>query len=225
MSNYKSIAYKAEQAALYCKRNPEEIKIVAVSKFKTVEEINEAIADGVYAIGESRAQELCDKWEYLDKKGIEVHFIGRLQTNKVKYIIDKVDLIHSLDSLRLAEEIERQSGKINKITEVLIEINIGDEASKGGITPIELDGFLENLACFKHLKVSGLMAIPPVCTGNSKNIQFFEKMYKLFLDKSAKKSHNIEIRYLSMGMSDDYEQAIACGSNMVRIGSAIFGSR
>jgi pyridoxal phosphate enzyme (YggS family) len=171
-------------------------------------------------------QELLSKYDSLHKNNIKIHFIGRLQTNKVKYIIDKVDMIESVDSIRLAEEISRRSEKIGRIMDILVEINIGREESKGGILPDKLNEFLEEIDRLPGIRFAGLMVIPPKTDDPQRSEKYFLESYQIFLDIQQKKSHNIvKPLILSMGMSDSYEMAIRCGSDEVRIGSALFGQR
>ncbi len=225
-------------AAASAGRKAEDVTLLLATKTVDAGTINFAISRGVRHIGENRVQELLEKYDKLNKDGVSVHFIGRLQTNKVKYIIDKVCMIHSVDSLKLAQEIDRQAEKHGLVMDVLVEVNIGEEASKGGILPSETESFLRELSGLKHIRVKGLMTIPPVCeTTEQRNISsncsnkiyknkaYFEKIAKLFLDISEKKIDNIDMYELSAGMSDDYESAILCGATVVRLGRAVFGSR
>lgn len=199
--------------------------LIAVTKTRTVEEINCAIRCGVRHIGENRVQELLEKYDGIEKDGVSVHLIGRLQTNKVKYIIDKVDLIHSVDSFKLAAEISKRAEKIGKIQDVLIEVNIGLEASKGGIEPSDLEPFLEEVSFLEGIRVCGLMCIPPIAVEKHQNREYFFKMQQLFVDIKAKKLDNIYMDILSMGMTDDYEDAIEAQSTYIRVGRGIFGAR
>ncbi len=203
------------------------VTLLAATKTVPVEVINYAITElGITHIGENRVQELLEKYPLLHKDGVSVHFIGRLQTNKVKYIIDKVSLIHSVDSLRLAREIDRQAAKHSLVMDILIEVNIGGEDSKGGILPGELDSFLEEIASFSHVRPMGLMVIPPQNATKEETFDYFTQTYQFFVDFCEKKVHNNTDTYiLSMGMSDSYEDAVSAGANLVRIGSAIFGRR
>ncbi len=200
-------------------------QLIAVTKTRTTEEINHAIHCGVKHIGENRVQELLAKYDEIEKDGVTIHLIGRLQTNKVKYIIDKVDLIHSVDSLKLANEISKRAEQIGKIQNVLVEVNIGNEESKGGILPDELEDFLKSASAYKNIKICGLMCIPPIATEKHQNREHFLKMQELFVDIREKKLDNIYMDILSMGMSDDYQDAIDANSSFVRIGRGIFGAR
>lgn len=212
-----------KNAAQKCGRSPEDITLVAVTKTHGPDVINEAIRLGVTDIGENRPQELRDK--YNDIMPVRWHQIGHLQTNKIKYIIDKVCLIHSVDSVKLMEEINRQAEKHCLTMDILIEVNISGEETKFGVNPNELDEILKRAGYLRNIKVTGLMTIAPKTDEKLKNKVHFNKMYNLYLDIGAKKYDNVSMRYLSMGMSGDYEAAIEAGANMVRVGSAIFGAR
>ncbi|MBQ7936524.1 MAG: YggS family pyridoxal phosphate-dependent enzyme [Clostridia bacterium] len=202
-----------------------ETQLIAVTKTRTPEEINCAIRCGVRHIGEKRVQELLEKYDAIEKEGVTLHLIGRLQTNKVKYIIDKVDLIHSVDSLKLAEEISKRAERIGKVQDVLIEVNIGHEDSKGGIDPAELEEFLVKASGFGGIRICGLMCIPPIAVEKHQNREYFLKMQHLFVDIKSKKLDNISMDILSMGMTGDYEDAIDAKSTYIRVGRGIFGAR
>ncbi len=209
-----------------------DVKLVAVTKTVPVEAINYAIDNlGVTAIGENRVQELLSKYDSLSspKDGkLEIHLIGSLQTNKVKYIIDKVDIIESVDSLKLAAEIDKQAKKHSLTMDILVEVNIGSEPQKGGVLPEELYGFIDALDEFSSIRVRGLMTVAPKCENKEDYIAYFSKTCEFFNAIRAKKSvDNNESKFdiLSMGMSDSFEEAIACGSNQIRPGSVIFGKR
>ena len=199
-------------------------ELIAVTKTRTVEEINYAIECGIKHIGENRVQELLEKYDHINKS-VSIHLIGRLQTNKVKYIIDKVDLIHSVDTFKLANEIAKRAEKIGKIQDVLIEVNIGGEASKGGVQPDELLEFIQNVADLKGIRICGLMCIPPRIEEGSSNLKYFLNLKQLSVDINDKKIDNISMDILSMGMSEDYEDAIEAGSSFIRVGRGIFGLR
>lgn len=201
------------------------VKLIAVTKTVPVEVINEAISYGIKAIGENRVQELLEKYDRLDKENLEIHLIGRLQTNKVKYIIDKVDLIHSVDSLKLAETIDKYAFACKKVQEILVQVNISGEETKGGVAPGELEGLLAVISKLNNIKVRGLMCIPSpeIITGENK--RYFDQLSKLLVDINNKNIDNIYMDVLSMGMSGDYRTAIASGATMVRIGTKIFGRR
>ncbi len=199
--------------------------LLAATKTVAPEQINYAIREcGITHIGENRVQELLEKYEYLDQRA-EIHFIGRLQRNKVKYIADKVSLIHSVDSLALAEEIEKQCARIGKTMNILLELNTGREPQKGGFFPEATDEILPQISELSHVHVCGLMAVAPVCEKKEDYINYFKETYQKFIDISAKSLHNIDMKILSMGMTDSMREAVIAGSTMVRIGSAIFGQR
>ena len=200
-------------------------RLLAATKTVPPELINYAADCGVTLIGENRADELLSKYDSLDKDRLEIHFIGRLQSNKVKYIIDKVSMIHSVDSLTLAAEIEKQASKRGLVMPVLAEVNIAGEESKGGVPLAETEAFVEKLAEFPHLSVRGLMTVPPKTDRPDENLQYFQKIYQKFIDIRDKKVDNKEWGILSAGMSGDYAVAVSAGANLVRIGSGIFGAR
>ena len=195
-----------------------------MSKTKPVETLEEAYNLGVRVFGENKVQELADKYEVLPKD-IHWHMIGHLQRNKVKYIIDKVDLIHSVDSVRLAETIEKEAAKHNLTANILIEVNVAKEESKFGIMPEELDEFIEKIAGFSHIQVKGLMTIAPFVEDPEENRPIFARLRKLSVDIAAKNVDNITMSILSMGMTNDYQVAIEEGATMVRVGTGIFGAR
>ena len=180
---------------------------------------------GVKYIGENRVQELLEKYERLKDLPCQIHFIGTLQRNKVKYIIDKVSLIHSVGSLSLCEEIDRQAAKRGLIMNVLCEVNIGQEESKSGFLPDHVPDAFEKMLSFPHIRPLGLMTMAPVCQNKSDYLKYFTKTYRLFIDNCIKKVDNRYKPVLSMGMSDSYREAVSCGSTMIRIGSAVFGQR
>ena len=194
---------------------------------KTVEPvfINHAIKCGIDLIGENKVQEFLSKREYLRLENCDAHLIGHLQTNKVKQIIPFVSMIQSLDSAKLAAEIEKQSERLGKTTDCLIEVNIGDEGSKTGIPFDQVMPLIEKITEMRHVKVKGLMAVPPICEEKAQLSKYFEKMHHLFVDISRQNIDNITMCFLSMGMSGDFNEAILCGANMVRVGSLIFGPR
>ena len=226
------IASRLEDARVEIRKisNGANIKLLAVTKTVPVDVINYTIDElGVTAIGENRVQELLSKYDELhapkDQK-LEIHLIGSLQTNKVKYIIDKVDMIESVDSVRLAAEIDRQAKKHGITMDILIEINIGREEQKGGILPDELDSFINELEQFGNLRLRGLMTIAPKCENSSDYSKYFDETNKIFNSTKANLSDKAsDFDVLSMGMSGSYREAIASGSTQVRLGSTIFGSR
>ena len=205
------------------------VAIMAVTKNQPVEAINFAINElGISYIGENRVQELVEKYDKIhfpnDRK-IEIHLIGTLQTNKVKYIVDKVDMIQSLDSLKLAAEIDKRCKVINKVMDVLVEVNIGREPQKGGIFPEDIDSFLDKLAPFSNIRVRGFMTVAPKIDDFNKKIEYFSETYKYFIDNSQKNIHNICMDTISMGMSDSYREAVIAGSTLIRVGTLLFGAR
>ncbi len=221
--NYKIIKQNIARAAEKSGRKPEDITLLAATKTVDISVINHAISAGIDYIGENRVQEFLLKNDgYLP---VHKHFIGHLQTNKVKDIINRVELIHSVDSYRLAEEISKQAVKNNKVMDILIEINIGSEYSKSGFEYENAYAAAEKISKLEGIKIRGLMAIPPICENSEQNRPYFAKMKKLFIDIGNKKIDNSNMDILSMGMSDDYETAISEGANMVRIGTALFGKR
>lgn len=221
--NLKEIRNKIDMAAKKSNRTLEDITLIAVTKTYSPDAINEAVDNGVTDIGENKVQEILEKYDLV--KPVRWHLIGHLQTNKVKYIIDKVHMIHSVDSIRLMDEIERQAAKHNVTMNILIQINISGEESKFGISPDELEDMLIYAGKLNNVKVCGLMTIlPKIDTDISLRLQFVN-IKDIFIDISNKKYDNVDMQYMSMGMSGDFEMAIEEGSNMVRIGRAIFGER
>lgn len=218
--NLKRVQYNIAEAKAKYRNENDDVRLMAVTKTVPYEIVNSVIEQGVDLLGENRVQEYLDKKDHYDKNA-EVHFIGHLQTNKVKYIVDSVKCIHSVDSLKLAAEIEKLAEKNGIVMNVLTEVNIGGEESKSGISTDMLDELVYGISEMKNIKLCGLMTIPPV--GNSEF--YFEKMQRIFEDLKAKKVDNVSIDILSMGMSADYVEAIKYGSNIVRVGSAIFGAR
>lgn len=201
-----------------------DITLIAVSKTKPVEMLQEIYDAGCRDFGENKVQELVDKYEVMPKD-IRWHMIGHLQRNKVKYIIDKVALIHSVDSLRLAETIEKEAAKKNIVVDILIEVNAAREESKFGVFPEELPELVEKIAEFSHIRVRGLMTVAPYVENAEENRGIFNKMHKLSVDITDKNIDNNTKSILSMGMTNDYKIAIEEGANMVRVGTAIFGER
>lgn len=224
-SNYLTIIENIEKACIESGRKKEEIELVGVTKTVGIESIMKSIEMGIAHIGENRVQEFLSKYDSLSQTNVKKSIIGHLQTNKVKYIADKVDMIQSVDSIKLAKEISKQCEKHGKIMDALVEINIGSEASKSGIGVDEIEKLLYEIAELTNIKVRGLMAIPPVMTDEKTQIKYFEKLYKIYIDIGAKKLDNISMDFLSMGMSSDYALAIKCGANMVRIGTSLYGKR
>ena len=212
-------------AAIAAGRDPAEITLCAATKMNDASRVREAIAAGVTCCGENRVQELTQKLSENAYEGSALHFIGHLQTNKVKAVVGKVSLIQSVDSLRLLEAISKEAVKQGIRQDILLEINIGEEASKTGFGLGDILPLLENLSQYPAIRVRGLMAIPPICQNKGDNDKFFDEIRKLSVDIKAKKYDNVFMEVLSMGMSGDYVEAIAHGSTMIRVGTAIFGAR
>lgn len=223
--NLKVINDRIAETALKSGRNPEDIRLMAVTKTVEPVFINHAIGCGVKLIGENKVQEFLSKKEYLRLEDCDAHLIGHLQTNKVKQILGEVSMIQSVDSIRLASEISKRCEQKGITTECLIEVNIGGEDNKTGLDLNLLTETVHEIAEMPYIKVKGLMTVPPICEEESELRKYFSKMHKIFIDIKDKKLDNIDMCILSMGMSSDYEEAILCGSNLVRVGSAIFGPR
>lgn len=222
-ANLEEVNRRITEAAKKSGRERSDITLVAVTKTHPTEMMNTAIECGVTDIGENKPQEVRDK--FADVLPVKWHLIGHLQTNKIKYIIDKVCLIHSVDSIHLMDEIDKQAKKHDIVMDILIEVNISGEESKSGISPSELESLLIHAGTLSNIKVRGLMTVAPKLCNNVTNTLHFNNMNRLFIDIKGKKYDNVTMDYLSMGMSGDFEEAIKCGSNMVRVGSAIFGKR
>ena len=223
--NVSAIMADIEKAALAAGRDPRQITLCAATKMNDAQRVREAIAAGIRCCGENRVQELTAKLAENAYEGADIHFIGHLQTNKVKAVVGKVSLIQSVDSLRLLQAIEKEAARQGIVQDILLEINIGQEESKSGLAVEEIYEMLENVARSSSVRVKGLMAIPPICQNSGDNDKFFEEMCNLSVDITAKKYDNVCMEILSMGMSDDYTDAIAHGSTMIRVGTAIFGAR
>lgn len=223
--NVKFIRNKINEAAVKSGRSENDVRFMAVTKTVDPVFINHAIDCGIDLIGENKVQEFLSKKDALKLENVEKHLIGHLQSNKVRKIITEVDLIQSVDSVSLAREIERQAEKNNMTANILVEINVGGEESKTGLEKSLLCETIAEIAEMPHINIKGLMTIPPICENNAELRKFFDEMYKLFIDIAAQNRDNVNMDILSMGMSGDYEDAILCGSNLVRVGSAIFGPR
>lgn len=219
--NISEVRANIEAACREAGRSPEEITLVGASKMNDAQACREAIAAGIDALGENRVQEMTAKLQENAYEGAPLHFIGHLQRNKVRQVVGVVSLIHSVSSLELLEEIDKQARKRDIVQDILLEVNIGGEASKSGVSPDALPELLEEVSEMEHLHVCGLMTIPPP----TQDTRHLEAMQKLFEDMNARKIAKTEMKILSMGMSGDYEAAVACGSTLVRIGSALFGAR
>ena len=221
--NINNVIFNIEEAARRAGRPVSDITLIGVSKTVSVPRIKEAVSLGITELGENRVQELNEKYDEIS--GVNWHLIGHLQTNKVKYIIDKVKLIHSVDSIKLADEIERQAKLKGNLVDVLLQVNVSGEESKFGIDPSEAIGFAEYMAKLKNVRLCGLMTVPPPVLNSSDNKKYFNELFELSVKISAERYDNIKMNVLSMGMSGDYTAAIECGATMVRVGSAIFGNR
>ena len=224
IDNYKRIKEDVAQTAIRAGRSADDVRLMCVTKTVEPEYINPVLDLGADLIGENRVQEYCSKLDTLHLDGVEKHIIGHLQTNKVKYIAGRVDMIESVDSLKLAREISKEFKKANSTANVLVEVNIGREESKSGCDIDELEELLYQISELDCIKVKGLMTIPPICDELQAR-KYFAMMNKKFLELKEKKIAGVEMQTLSMGMSADYEAAILEGSNIVRVGSAIFGAR
>lgn len=212
-------------AAAKAGRDPKEIIFVAATKMNDASRVREAVEAGIDVCGENRVQEMLEKNSLGAYEGCPLHFIGHLQKNKVKQVVGLASLIHSADSLELLAAIDRAAAAKGIVQDVLLEINIGAEESKSGFTPDAAKAAALNCGAFASVRVRGLMAIPPACAFPEENRPFFDEMRQLFIDISKKKADNVFMDFLSMGMSGDFETAIACGANMVRIGTGVFGPR
>ncbi|HOA84542.1 MAG: YggS family pyridoxal phosphate-dependent enzyme [Clostridiales bacterium] len=222
-ANVERVRERIKKAAEAAGRNPDEIMLLAAVKYADSGEINYLHQHcGIDHIGENRVQQLMERWESLDRCGLNVHFIGSLQRNKVKYIADKVSMIHSLDSEKLAAEIDRQAAKHNRMIDVLVEINSGYEENKGGVLPEEAETLCRSLSQYPHIRLRGFMTMGPVCAGYEEYCKYFRATYDLIVDIWEKKLHNIERPFISMGMSESIEAAVACGSTCVRVGRILF---
>ena len=214
---------RIREASLRAGRGENEVLLVAAVKYAETAEIDALCHRcGVTDLGENRVQQLLEHYEQLDLPDVRWHFIGTLQTNKVKYIIDKVSMIHSLDSLKLAAEIDRQAKKHGLVMDVLVEVNSGEEESKSGLLPSEVEEFCLSLSQFSNLRHRGFMTMAPKCEKKDDYLKYFSQTYAQVLDIWTKKLHNIDRPILSMGMSESFEEAIACGSDMVRVGRSLF---
>ena len=223
--NVAAVREVMDRAAREAGRDPKEILLLAATKMNDADRVREAIRAGVDLCGENRVQEMLEKQKQGAYDGVPLHFIGHLQKNKVKQVVGLAELIHGVDSLPLLETISRTAASRGLTQDVLLEVNIGAEASKSGFAPEEIPAALEAASHLPGLRVRGLMAIPPVCSAPEENRPFFLRMKQLFIDNGEKKYDNVSMDFLSMGMSGDYTEAIACGANLIRVGSGIFGPR
>lgn len=222
--NLDIILGKIKAAAEKSGRTAQDIKLVAVTKTIDVERISKVVNYGVLDLGENRVQELTEKYDKLDPS-CHWHLIGHLQTNKVKYIIDKVTLIHSVDSIELAKEIDSRAGKTGRIMDILLQVNVSGEESKFGINPQEIEQCVGIISQFTNIRLRGLMTIAPLVEDTEEIRPVFKKLYDIYIDIKNKRLDNVTMDYLSMGMSNDFEVAIEEGANIVRIGTGIFGKR
>ena len=222
--NIGKIRQRMAAAAEAAGRDPGEVLLVGASKMNDADACRQAIAAGIDALGENRVQELLEKYGQGAYTGAPLHFIGHLQRNKVRQIVGKVELIHSVSSLALLDEIQRQAEKQELVQQVLLEVNIGGEESKSGFAPDQIPEAARYAAQLPNVSLQGLMTIPPVQQETHGNLPYFQQVYRLYIDIGEKVFHN-KLKYLSMGMSDDFEDAIAAGATVVRVGSAIFGAR
>lgn len=221
--NIMDIAKEIEEICHRMGRDPKEVQLIAVTKTIDAERIREAIVHGITDVGENKVQEILSKYD--DVKNVRWHMIGHLQTNKVKYIIDKVQLIHSLDRFHLAEEINKRAKQINRIMDVLVQVNIAQEETKFGIDAKDVYGFIDQIRGLEHIRIQGLMAMAPFVEDPEEVRIYFRKMKQLFDEIKGRNMPGVEMKYLSMGMTNDYKVAIEEGSNMIRIGTGIFGKR
>lgn len=223
--NIKRVKENIQRAAQNAGRDPSEVRLLAATKTVPAEVINRAMDCGIDLIGENRVQELQSKWDALHRDKAEIHLIGHLQTNKVNAVTGMVRMIQSVDSVRLARAISERSLALGIVTEVLVEVNIGEEESKSGISAGELEEILHSISTFSGISVRGLMSIPPICETKAEIRQIFSHLHQLFVDIRGKKIDNVSMDVLSMGMSGDYEEAVAEGATLVRVGSSLFGPR
>ena len=223
--NIAAIRSRMDAAAMAAGRDPKEIKLCAATKMNDAAAVREAIAGGIDLCGENRVQELTQKQKENAYAGVPVHFIGVLQTNKVKQVVGKVDVIQSVDRINLLQAIQKEAAKQGIVQSIFLEVNVGGEESKSGFSVREVLSLLEQIGEYPNIFVRGLMTIPPISKKEGDNRKFFQEILQLSVDISAKKYDNVLVECLSMGMSDDFEDAIACGSTMIRIGTAIFGAR
>ena len=219
------IRRRMAQAALAAGRRPEEVLLCAATKMNDAERVRQAVAAGVDCCGENRVQELVQKSAEHAYDGAPVHFIGHLQTNKVRQVVGRVSLIQSVDRTELLECIEREAGRQGVVQDILLEINVAAEESKSGFAPEQAPEIAARMGEFPHCRLRGLMAIPPISEHSGDNCRYFEKIRTIAVDITAKKYDNVRMDCLSMGMSEDFTDAIACGSTMIRVGTAIFGAR
>ena len=227
MSITENLSMVENKIAAACKRagrERDEVKLIAVSKTQPVEAIREAIEYGINSFGENRVQELREKTEII-KDNLDWHLIGHLQTNKVKFVVGKVSLIHSLENIRLAEALDKEAAKLGITVDVLAEINVAKEASKFGVNPEDAENFIREVSKFPNINIKGLMTVAPYTDISEENRKYFRQLKKIMVDLNSKNIHNVSMNVLSMGMTGDYETAIEEGATLVRVGTGIFGHR
>ena len=224
VENLRNVQEKIAAACQRVGRDPREVTLVAVSKTKPLADIETLIPAGQMDYGENYVQELVGKYEQVSRP-VRWHMIGHLQRNKVKYIIDKVELIHSVDTLSLAEQIEKEAARRSLTAEILVQVNVAGEDTKFGLAPEDVEAFLDKISPLSHVHVAGLMTSAPYVTNPEENRCYFQKLHKLFIDIRAKNIDNIDMKILSMGMTNDYEIAVEEGATMLRVGTGIFGER
>ncbi len=222
--NLINVQSKINEACKRVNRDTDEVVLIAVSKTKPLSDIEELIGYGTTEFGENKVQELVDKYENVSKP-VNWHLIGHLQTNKVKYIVDKACLIHSVDSLKLAREIEKEACKKDVIANILVQVNVANEETKFGLDSSEVINLVEDISKLAHIKIKGLMTIAPFVENPEDNRGYFRELKQLSLDIKSKNIDNVDMSILSMGMTNDYEVAIEEGATMVRVGTGIFGER
>ena len=224
VENYESVLNEVKYSCEKAARNQNEVTLIAVSKTKPVSDIEELYRHGVREFGENKVQELCDKYEKLPKD-IKWHMIGHLQRNKVKYLIDKVEMIHSVDSVRLAKTIEEEAAKKQLTVNILIEVNVAEEESKFGLKYEETLNMIKEISDFTHIRIRGLMTIAPFVENSEENRDVFQKLFQLSVDIKRKNIDNVKMDVLSMGMTGDFEEAVEEGASVIRVGAGIFGAR
>ena len=223
--NLKAVQERVRLAAGAAGVDEKSIRLIGATKMNDASRIREAIGAGLEYCGENRVQEMLEKEAQQAYEGAQLHFIGHLQKNKVKNVVGLAKLIHSVDSVALMEQIDRAAERMGLVQDILLEINIGREEAKSGFFAENLEEALLKAGQLPHIRVRGLMAVPPICAHGEENRPYFNEMRKLFIDNGEKKYDNVYMDFLSMGMSGDFETAIACGANMIRLGSVIFGAR
>ena len=223
-NNLESVRDSIDRAAARAGRNPEDVLLLPVTKTLGADVVEQAWQLGIRQVGENKVQEILSKKEVMGEK-MQFHMIGHLQRNKVHQVLDKVCLIHSVDSVRLAEEINREAEKKGLTARILLELNVAREESKYGILEEDLDALLQNLARFQHIRVEGLMTVAPFVENPEENRKIFRRMREIFIYIRQKKVNNIYMQILSMGMTNDYEIAVEEGATIVRVGTGLFGHR